>query len=190
MGGLGSTRWNLHSKKNTVEDCHVLSVFNLRREDVIESETRKFGHWMWSNAVTGERKAEIGFEINTIEEASYFRVYYTTTSWSGEKNELDYQILLDRTACHYGGVRWWFICPLSVNGRFCGRRVGKLYFAPKGLYFGCRHCYDLTYKSSQENDKRVNALKRLSSMDILQGIHSGDIDLMIGLKALPGDIWK
>jgi len=34
--------------------------------------------------------------------------------------------------------------------------VGKLYLPPGGKYFGCRHCYNLTYKSCQESDKRIN----------------------------------
>jgi hypothetical protein len=33
----------------------------------------------------------------------------------------------------------------------CGRRVGKLYLPPGGKYFGCRHCYNLTYTSSNES---------------------------------------
>jgi len=47
-------------------------------------------------------------------------------------------------------VRYWFICPLSVNGVYCGRRVGTLYLASGGPYFGCRHCYNLTYESRNE----------------------------------------
>ena len=47
-------------------------------------------------------------------------------------------------------VRYWFICPLSRNGVYCGRRVGNLYKAPGADYFGCRHCYDLSYESRNE----------------------------------------
>jgi hypothetical protein len=31
--------------------------------------------------------------------------------------------------------------------------VGKLYLPPGGRYYGCRHCYDLTYTSCQESHK-------------------------------------
>jgi len=55
----------------------------------------------------------------------------------------------------FGGVRWWFVCPLSVNGVECRKRVGKLYLPPRQKYFGCRHCYDLSYQSRQEYDKRI-----------------------------------
>ena len=50
----------------------------------------------------------------------------------------------------WGKRRWWFRCLLVVDGRLCNRRVGKLYMPPGGKYYGCRHCYDLTYESSQE----------------------------------------
>ncbi len=36
----------------------------------------------------------------------------------------------------------------------------KLYLPPGGRYFGCRRCYDLTYESAQQHDKRVDRLAR------------------------------
>ncbi len=190
MGGYGSTRWSWHTKKDTVEDCWIISIFDLKREGTLESETKRRGSLVWSNAFTGERAASIGYELNTSGVNSYFRVYYTITSWDGRKSNYDYKIELQTTPCHYGGRRWWFVCPLSVNGRYCGRRVGKLYLPPGGRYYGCRHCHDLTYRSSQESDKRVNALKRLGALAILEGMNSGEIDSLMGLKALPDDIWR
>jgi len=190
MGGYGSTRWAWHTKKNTVEDCRMLSVFELKREGVLEMGIREFGSWIWSNVFTGKRSASISFELNTLDGHSYFRVFYTITSWDGEKQDFDYQIRLQTTQCNFGGYRWWFTCPLSVNGRYCGRRVGKLYLPPSGRYYGCRHCYNLTYKSSQESDKRVNALKKLGPLSIFNGIKSGEVDLLMGLKALPDWVWQ
>ena len=38
-----------------------------------------------------------------------------------------------------------------MNGVYCGRRAGKLYKAPSKNYFGCRHCYDLSYESRNES---------------------------------------
>ncbi len=31
--------------------------------------------------------------------------------------------------------------------------MGKLYYPPGGIYFGCRQCYKLTYESCQESHK-------------------------------------
>jgi hypothetical protein len=47
-----------------------------------------------------------------------------------------------------GGLRPWFRCAVHSNGRYCGRRVAKLYAA--GELFACRHCYGLAYESQQE----------------------------------------
>jgi len=68
-------------------------------------------------------------------------------------------VWLTTTRPHFGGLRWWFCCPLRVEGRPCGRRVGKLYLPPGGRYFGCRHCHGLTYTSCQDS-RRFDALYR------------------------------
>jgi hypothetical protein len=79
------------------------------------------------------------------------RLSYTVTD-AGKS--VDYHVRLAVTRPHFGGCRWWFLCPLIVNDRPCGRRVAKLYL--RGKYFGCRHCHDLTYTSCQEHNKRVD----------------------------------
>ena len=66
---------------------------------------------------------------------------------------MDYWVDLETTPCNFGGQRWWFLCPLTRNGRPCRRRCGKLYSPPGNLYFGCRRCNDLTYRSCQESHK-------------------------------------
>ena len=190
MGGYGSTRWGWHMKKDTVEDCRVLSIFDLKQKEVLKPNVRDGGSWIWSNAYTGEERARVGYELNTRSSFSFLRLFYTITRWSGEKYDFDYHIKLQTTPCHFGGERWWFICPLVKNDQACNRRVGKLYLPPGGRYFGCRHCHDLTYRSSQESDNRVNELKKLGPMAILRGMNDGGIDFMQGLKALPDDIWQ
>ncbi|MCA9947859.1 MAG: hypothetical protein KC449_30465, partial [Anaerolineales bacterium] len=92
--------------------------------------------------------------------------------------------------CNFGGHRYWFICPLTANGRYCGRRVGKLYLAPGSRYFACRHCQNLTYRSSQESSPAINALKKLDAMTLLQMMNNGEVDLLNGLKALPDNIFS
>src|SRR5262249_51545398 len=96
--------------------------------------------------------------------------------------DLDYSVRLVTTPCHLGGVRWWFICPLSRNGVGCGRRVRKLYLC--GKYFGCRHCHNLTYRSCQESDSRVYALARAGLDAMPQPGQASVAQLGIALKAL------
>jgi len=37
------------------------------------------------------------------------------------------------------------------SGVRCGRRVAKLCCPPSGKYYGCRHCYNLSYESRNES---------------------------------------
>jgi hypothetical protein len=78
------------------------------------------------------------------------RLTYTATHFS-EETKCDYAVALETTPCNYGGVRWWFVCPLMKNGWPCGRRCRFLYLPFGSDYFGCRVCYDLAYESSQKS---------------------------------------
>ena len=73
---------------------------------------------------------------------------------------MDYRVGLTTTPLPWGGDRWWFVCPLTVNGRKCLRRCEKLYLPPGGRYFGCRLSYDLPNTSSTEAHK-VDGMYRL-----------------------------
>jgi hypothetical protein len=64
---------------------------------------------------------------------------------------VDYKVRLVTTTPHYGGLRWWFICPLVRRDGGPPRRVAKLYLPPGGKYFGSREGYGLTYRSCQES---------------------------------------
>jgi hypothetical protein len=72
----------------------------------------------------------------------------------------DYIIPITTTRPRIGGVRYWFRCPVEHDRKPCGRRVKKLYLPPGEQIFGCRHCYDLTYRSCQKHDQRKAALAR------------------------------
>jgi hypothetical protein len=89
--------------------------------------------------------------------APWLRLCYTLAA-SGQA--IEYTLRLTATRPRFGGLRWWFVCPLSAAGRPCERRVAKLYLPPHGRYFGCRHCHNLSYRSAQEHDKRLDALRR------------------------------
>jgi len=105
----------------------------------------------------GEKTSAIGYEVDTQAPARpTVRLIYTLTHPTGEKEDIDEPVRLQTTCPHWGGVRWWFTCPLVVDGTSCRRRVRKLYLPPGGRYFGCRHCHDLTYRSAQEHDQRVD----------------------------------
>ena len=98
---------------------------------------------------SGEDRGSIGYTIDARSDGTgTMQLRYQHTPFGGEPESLDYSVRLVTTRPHLGGMRWWFICPLVVNGRPCRRRVAKLY--GNGKYFGCRTCKGLAYRSSQE----------------------------------------
>ena len=153
MGGDGSTRWQGCEKKDTVENCRILDANRWTRSGILQEGIHRSGRWVWRNARTGGQTASIDYEVDTKDMSRpWIWLHYTFTE---VHESVDYRIRLQTTQPRWGGLRWWFTCDLSINGRVCRRRVGKLYLPLGARYFGCRHCYDLTYRSCQTSDKRV-----------------------------------
>ena len=135
-------------KKDTVEDCRSVSISFLRKHDYFCGY--RSGGIAWKNYL-GEETSSIGIVVSTLDGESNIRFQYTSTDRnSGEKTEYDYKVSLTTTPCNLGGLRYWFVCSLSKGGVYCGRRVAKLYRSPGASYFGCRHCYNLSYESRNE----------------------------------------
>jgi len=146
MGGF--TSGNYAGAKRTVEECVSLSVFDLNRWGllgvrrplcIMRYEGRgwsgRFGLEVWPNRVEVRYRAEDRI--------------------SGDSRPFTYAIRLTTTPCHFGGKRYWFLCP-NVN---CGRRVAKLYLPLQTPVFCCRHCHDLAYTSQQEDRASLLLLK-------------------------------
>jgi hypothetical protein len=155
MGGTGSGahyyHWWRASKKAVVEHCWQLDAVRFTREGVLRAGVWSTGSWCWWRAAERtEKEASVSYEVDTTTEPPWLRLCYDIKATG---DALDYRIGLVATRPQFGGLRWWFICPLAVNGQGCGRRVRKLYLPPGGRYFGCRHCHDLTYTSCQESHK-------------------------------------
>ena len=146
MGGYGSTRWTWHNKATPVEDCHKLDVFGFK--DAIRHGRGYFGAVTWYRGRGSyERKTgSISYRVERHGDAPAIRLLYSIGDAS-----FDYPVMLTPTHPYFGGQRWWWVCPLTLNGQPCLRRVGVLYLPPGGRYFGCRHCYRLTYTSCQES---------------------------------------
>jgi hypothetical protein len=151
MGGWGSgRRWN---KRDTTDDMRRLDVRWLERHDYLKDGHAGSLHW----SSRGERTGTIDFRVEADRiHLSYKQRQRGETEWES----LAYPVFLDRTPCHYGGSRSWFLCP----AKGCLRRVAILY---GGRIFACRNCYGLAYSSQQENpsdraaDRAWAILKRL-----------------------------
>ena len=146
MGGYGSGRWGWsHSKKIQVEQCLQLPIKTIYR-------SLAPGYWgsvQWSIGDRATNSIRYRVEGDEQPRAVWF-VYTQTNRVTGQKTDFDYQVPLTTTPLPWGGVRYWFVCTLSKNEVYCGRRVGVIFLPPGYQYFGCRHCYELTYRSCQE----------------------------------------
>jgi hypothetical protein len=167
MGGPGSGNfyhWHRGSKKTTVERCLQLDTNLWTREGILRPDQHRSGLWQWT--YSSGATFSIQYEVDTRQGHSpmVHLEYWWTWTGSAECHTAKYPVRLTTTRPHFGGLRWWFICPLVVQGIPCQRRVGKLYLPGRARYFGCRRCYDLTYTSCQEG-YRDKWLARLLSRD-------------------------
>ena len=96
----------------------------------------KQGGLTWNR--NGKKVGAINFRVQSNKLVLNYRYRQHRGKWES----IEQTILFNQTPCNFGGYRKWFRCP------YCSRRVAVLYGADK--YFLCRHCYDLTYASQQE----------------------------------------
>lgn len=153
MGGYGSGRWGRRAtRKPTVEDCRCLAMSDLRGRLVPGC----FGVWTWRTLFRIDEPFSVGYAVEGLgwdKGEMVVRLKFRVNN-----SEVEQSLGLANTRPNWGGIRRWFICPLSVNGVRCGRRVGKLYLGCR--YFGCRHCHDLRYWSSQHSHQEGRLLRR------------------------------
>ncbi len=128
----------------TVEEC-----FRLRISRILAYIYHPDDHLHL--AATGGTSS-IGVFTGRVKEVKKIELFYDLNL--GQRDEcISTMVKLDTTRVFRGGKRYWFLCPIGHYGDVCGRRVGVLYLPPGQREFGCRHCYDLTYKSCQTSRK-------------------------------------
>lgn len=137
MGGYGSGR---QGGRPTVESGLTLDINRLLRQHAFFPGQHVSGVLRWSNTRTRESVATIGYEASLVNlEGAWARLHYTA-----DGTAKDYRVQLEATPCHYGGLRWWWICPAS------GLRAGKLYLPSGATMFAARKAYRLGYQSQRE----------------------------------------
>lgn len=129
------------------EDCRTISIYDFKKWNRLNGFDSGMITWTssWS-----EKKNSVSYTIrigNDTQDSSLELTYTVTDAWTDEQFDIKQQYPIISLPCHYGGQRYFFKCSLRKNGIYCGRTVAKLYLGASGRYFGCRHCYDLTYAS-------------------------------------------
>jgi len=109
----------------------------------------------WNIHGMSEEVGSVRFEVARVGGKAVFLNMDYALNLEDQDQNVNQTIGLQHTRLCSGGLRWWFICPGMIDGKPCLRRVRKLYLPPGCLYFGCRHCYDLAYMTSQNPEARV-----------------------------------
>jgi hypothetical protein len=142
------------SRKTRVDEVRSIDILDLQRKEVFSKDSS----WSWTStwSRSGEVIASVSYRVEAGKNGpSGLRFMYAITDTdTGEKKDYNYVIPVDATPCNYGGKRWWYVCPLVMNGRSCRRRCRIVYMPPGAEYFGCRECYQLTYESRQRHREK------------------------------------
>ncbi len=137
MGGFGSGRY---SSMPTVEMGLTLDLNRLIRQRNVRPGEHISGTLTWTMTRSGKKVGELGYEARlTYDGARWVRLHYLVNSVP-----MDYTVYLRSTPCNFGGVRWWWVCPLT------GATVAKLYLPPGAKTFAARDAYRLPYRSQRE----------------------------------------
>ena len=155
MGGFGSGRWHGYKKRVTVEDCLILDIADIADFVIsgIMGNGPESGLINCSKDSSTGHRGKIRYSIEIRDDDSQIcRLRYRIGVGSSRKF-VDIPILLQTSYPNFGGCRWWFSCPLEVDGVPCNRRARTLYLPLDRDYFACRVCHDLTYECCQLNHK-------------------------------------
>jgi hypothetical protein len=159
MGGMGSGNWyRWQERKSTVEESPGVAMRDFRGR-IFQGAA---GTLHWTNSRSGN-KSSVGYFL-TWGDVPTITIHYR---WR-DSEDVRIPVRLQTTPTQFGGERWWFTCPLIVNGMACNRRVGKLYLPPGARYFGCRKCHGLTYRSCQEahqTERLFASMERIGKME-------------------------
>ena len=177
MGGLGSGP-QVRSERPLAENSLAVDINRLLRDGAGDGRARVV---RWESQ--GREVASAHYRLS----GGRLMVMMVTSDGDQGRRSLELQEV-ETTAmpCNYGGERRFFLCPGRVEelhelGAYnflgkdgsCGKRVAKLYRAPGGKRFLCRHCLDLTYFST-----RVSADVRLARRALAIRRRLGQEDVM------------
>ena len=130
MGGSGSTRWDGHRKRRSVENCQCMSIRDLKEAGILWSSKPE---WRWEGILPEPEE----WRDCTIPGCEDCRPMVYVPFW-------DEYAHVEAWHPRFGGISWWFRCSK------CDCRCLKLYRPYGQRWFYCRRCWELAYESSQD----------------------------------------
>ena len=107
--------------KASVEGCRSIDVLEWHRRGYLRSP--RWFSWAWTR--DGERVASIDVET----QRHSVTLKYRSRSYGEDWSDVEQRVTIAWTPCRFGGERPWFVCSVTSNGVYCGRRATKLYGA-------------------------------------------------------------
>ncbi len=152
MGGFGSGRYGGRPTADMSLRIDIAWMVRTRRA-IPGSLISGSLNWSYGDNPAGS----IGYKANMVD-PDLARLDLNYTRGSGDDAEkVEQCIWLTYTQPHYGGKRWWMVCPYD------GGRVGKLYLPGGGDRFASRTAWRLGYNSQRiaHRDRAMEKLFRL-----------------------------
>lgn len=152
MGGYGSGRYG---GRPIAEHCLRIDLAWMFRQGMAREGGDYGGTISWT--CNGSPSGSIGYKAELSEPGSERLVLNYTRGKGDDAETVTQHISLCHTVPHYGGKRWWMICP------YRNIRVGKLYLPPGGDRFASRQAWRLGYQTQRDaaRDRPFEKLFRL-----------------------------
>jgi len=151
MGGYGSGQ---RDGRPLANEALTIDIAWMIRKGMAVPGKSVIGSLNWT--CRGEPSGEIGYQcdMRELDKAVLTLRFDTIRRWTGAKQSHVQTVPLTFTRPHFGGKRWWMLCP------FTAERVGKLYCPAGAEKFASRKAYDIGYYSQRigEHDRPFEAL--------------------------------
>jgi hypothetical protein len=144
MGGIGSGV--KCTRKVAVEECFQIAIgTHVHKGHDFINDTSS-GLWQ------GKGSRSVGYVLFRDGDEGWLRLFYQA------RGEIIQRVVQLRTTVPtYGGLRWWFVCPVT------GKWTTKLYLAPGCTQFTGREGGGLTYLSCRESGRYRALVPRLAN---------------------------
>lgn len=164
--------------KRLVEDCLILDLAWLMRLGSIRTGLSGSGEMAWS--IDNQKLGAVHFrlDLRTAEQAR-LTLSYALTNADGTLQAKKQIIALQPTKQHFGGLRWWMLCPVT------GKRVRTMLLPPQADHFVSRSAFGTAYRS-----ERLTRFDRpFAKLFRVQRLLGGQQGLGAELKR-PKGMWK
>jgi hypothetical protein len=152
MGSWGSGRQNGNP---VAEHCHRVDLGWMVRNGRAVPGVNRGGTLSWNCG--GQHSGSISYQCNMIDADDAWLILTYTRGTGDDAEKVRQEIRLTTTKPHYGGQRWWMICP------YRGHRVSILYKPLNGDRFASRKAWRVGYKIQRvtSRDKPFEALFKI-----------------------------